>query len=277
MAARLAKLAFLAAAVGVHGVAGGQSAGAPRNPIGTGPQVVAEGHAAFNSTCTACHGMDGGEGERAPALVGDRRFFRLSEGALYDTIKHGIPGTAMPAMTIPDSEIWKIVAFIRAMRSSASEADVPGDVGHGKAVFFGKGGCAKCHMIDTRGGTIGPDLSNIGAQITLKRLQQTLTSESPIIPGYQPIKVVTSKGQTLEGIAKNEDGFSIQLLDYANHLHLLERSELKSIEESKTSLMPHNYDKVLTPEEYRDLLAMLARQVEVNLHKKIEGDGEAGR
>jgi putative heme-binding domain-containing protein len=245
--------------------------------VGTGPQVVAEGHAAYNSTCTACHGMDGGEGERAPALVGERRFFRLSEGALYDTIKHGIPGTAMPAMTISDDDIWKIVAFIRAMRSSASEADVPGDVEHGQAVFFGKGGCAKCHMINNRGGTIGPDLSDIGAEITLKRLQETLTTNSPIVPGFQPIKVVTAKGKTIEGVAKNQDGFSIQMLDYENHLHLLDRSELTSIEESKTSLMPHNYDKVLTPQEYRDLLAMLARQFKENRHKKIEGDGEAGR
>jgi hypothetical protein len=30
--------------------------------------------------------------------------------------------------------------------------------------------------------------------------------------------------------------------------------------------MPHNYDKVLTPEEYQDLVAMLARQVRTTLH-----------
>jgi putative heme-binding domain-containing protein len=221
--------------------------------------------------------MDGSEGERAPALVGERRFFRLSEGALYDTIKHGIPGTGMPALNIPDDSIWKVVVFIRAMRSSASEVDVPGNVAHGKEVFFGKGGCAKCHILDGKGGTIGPDLSNIGAQITLKRLKESLTSEGPIPAGYQPVKVVTLKGQTIEGIAKNQDDFSIQLLDSQNHMHLLDRAELKSVDEPKTSLMPHNYDKVLNTDEYNDLLAMLAKQVTINLHKKIEGDGEVGR
>ena len=249
----------------------------PKNPLGHAPQVVAEGHTIFNQTCTACHGIDGGEGERAPALIGDRRFFRLSEGALYDTIKHGIPGTAMPALNIPDDDIWKIVVFIRAMRSSASEVDVPGDVEHGKAIFTGKGGCTKCHMLNGKGGTIGPDLSNIGAQITLKRLKESLTTDGPIPAGYQPMKIVTRKGETIEGIAKNQDDFSIQLLDAQNHLHLLDRSELKSVEEAKTSLMPHNYDEVLSPQEYNDLLAMLARQVTLNLHKKIEGDGEIGR
>ena len=249
----------------------------PKNPLGRGSNVVAEGHTIFNQTCTTCHGMDGSEGERAPALVGERRFFRLSEGALYDTIKHGISGTGMPALNIPDDNIWKIVVFIRAMRSSASEVDVPGNVAHGKEIFFGKGGCAKCHMLDGKGGTIGPDLSNIGAQLTLNHLKETLTVAGLIPAGYQPVKVVTFKGQTIEGIAKNHDDFSIQLLDSQNHLHLLDRAELKSVDESKTSLMPHNYDKVLSADEYNDLLAMLARQVTINLHKKIEGDGEVGR
>lgn len=249
----------------------------PNNPLGHGPEVVAEGHTIFNQTCTTCHGMDGSEGERAPALVGERRFFRLSEGALHDTIKHGISGTGMPALSIPDDDIWKVVAFIRAMRSSASEVDVPGNVAHGKEVFSGKGGCNKCHMLDGKGGTIGPDLSNIGAQITLKRLKEALTVEGPIPVGYQPVKVVTLKGQTIEGIAKNQDDFSIQILDSQNHMHLLDRAELKSVEEPKTSLMPHNYDKALSADEYNDLLAMLAKQVTINLHKKIEGDGEVGR
>ena len=247
------------------------------NTVGHGPEVVAEGHALFNQTCTTCHGMDGSEGERAPALVGERRFFRLSENALYDTIKHGIPGTGMPAMNIPDDSTWKVVVFIRAMRSSASEVDVPGDVAHGREVFFGKGECSSCHMLDGKGGTIGPDLSNIGEQITLKRMKESLTMEGPISPGYQPVKVVTRTGQTIEGIAKNQDSFSIQLLDRENRLHLLSREELRSIDEPRTSLMPHNYDKVLSAGEYSDLLAMLSRSVTRELHQKIEGDGEVGR
>jgi hypothetical protein len=41
--------------------------------------------------------------------------------------------------------------------------------------------------------------------------------------------------------------------------------------------MPHNYDKTLSQEEYNDLLAMLAKQVIVKTHRRIEGDGEEGR
>jgi putative heme-binding domain-containing protein len=249
----------------------------PENPLGNGPEVVAAGHTLYNRTCTGCHGVDGGEGERAPALVGDRRFFRLSSISIFNTIKTGIPGTAMPPFSLPDEEVWRIVAWIRAMRGSASETVVPGNATLGAAVFAGKGGCLKCHALNGHGGTIGPDLSNIGAQITLKHLQQSLTQEQPISPGFRPVKVVTKKGATVEGIAKNEDAFSIQILDYHDQLHLYDTNGLRTIDLGKTSLMPHNYDKILTAEEYQGLMAMLARQVVATLHKQTQGEGEAGR
>jgi putative heme-binding domain-containing protein len=250
-----------------------------KNPLSKGPAVVAAGHALYNRTCTACHGIDGGEGERAPALVGDRRFFRLSENSIFETIKGGIGGTAMPAFagSLADDDIWRIVVFIRGMRGSASETDVAGNVEHGKAIFDGKGGCQKCHMLNGTGGTIGPDLSNIGAQVTLQHLRQSLTHDGPIPPGYRPIKVVTTQGETVEGVAKNEDGFSVQLLDYHDKLHLYETTELREITHGKVSLMPHDYDKVLTAEEYQDLLAMLGKQVTTSLSTKREGEGEVGR
>jgi cytochrome c oxidase cbb3-type subunit 3 len=248
-----------------------------KNPLDTGPEVVAAGHTIYNRTCTACHGIDGGEGERAPALVGDRRFFRLSENAIFDTIKEGIPGTAMPALGLPDDDIWRIVAFIRAMRGSASETDVPGNTQRGAAIFSGKGRCLQCHTLNGQGGSIGPDLSNIGAQVTLKHLREALTEERPVPHDYRPVKVVTETGETVEGIAKNEDGFSIQILDFQDKLHLYDTNELREITLGKKSLMSHDYDKTLTADEYQDLVAMLARQVHTNLHVHQDGEGEVGR
>jgi cytochrome c oxidase cbb3-type subunit III len=251
----------------------------PKNPVGHGPDVVAAGRVAFNRTCTACHGVDGGEGERAPALVGDRRFFRLSEGALYDTIENGIPGTSMMAMGkgMDDKDVWRIVVFIRAMRGSASDTDVAGNIENGKEIFAGKGGCAQCHAIQGKGGTIGPDLSNVGAQMTLKHLRESLTTDTPITTGYRPVTVVLANGQTLKGVAKNEDAFSLQLLDYDNHLHLIDKANVRQEDEGTKSLMPHDYDKKLSKDEFQDLLAMLAKQTRDGGHKRIEGDGEVGR
>ena len=54
-------------------------------------------------------------------------------------------------------------------------------------------------------------------------------------------------------------------------------NELREIIPGKTSLMPHDYDKVLSPQEYQDLVAMLARQVHTTLHVHQDGEGEVGR
>jgi len=41
--------------------------------------------------------------------------------------------------------------------------------------------------------------------------------------------------------------------------------------------MPHNYDKVLTSDEFQDLLAMLSRQAKTKIEIKQQGEGENGR
>ncbi|MEO8735653.1 MAG: c-type cytochrome [Edaphobacter sp.] len=249
----------------------------PKNPLGNGPDIVEAGHALFNKTCTGCHGVDAGEGGRAPALGANRRYFRLSDGAIFDAVKNGIPGTAMPNMGLSDDDAWRIVAFIRNLRATASDNIVPGSVDHGMAVFEGKGGCLRCHMIGGHGGTIGPDLSSIGAQVTLLHLREALSQTLPIPPGYAPVKVTTKSGEVVEGIAKNDDGFSIQILDEQNKLHLYDKSDLRQIVYAKHSLMPHDIDKQLTPDEFQDLLAMLSRQSRTKVHIEVEHENEAGR
>jgi mono/diheme cytochrome c family protein len=136
----------------------------PTNPLGDSPQVAESGRVLYNRTCTGCHGRDGGEGDRAPALDADRRYFRVSEAAIFEVVKNGIPGTVMPTSGLPDNDVWKIVAFIRNVRATASDLAVPGNVQSGMAVFTGAGGCSRCHMIRGQGGVLGPDLSSIGAQ-----------------------------------------------------------------------------------------------------------------
>ena len=249
----------------------------PVNPLGNSAEVVAQGRALYNKTCTGCHGPDGTEGDRAPALDANRRYFRLSESAIFDTVKNGIAGTMMPASGLPDNDAWKIVAFIRNIRGTASDSDVPGNVQNGMAVFTGAGGCARCHMIRGQGGVLGPDLSSIGAQLSLKKLEESLTQDGPVPSGYRPVTVRTSSGETVSGVARNSDAFSIQLLDERGKLHLFETSEVSKVTYEDRSLMPHNIRKTLTAEQYRDLLAMLARQARSKVKILQQGENEIGR
>lgn len=244
-------------------VAWGQS-GPPKdtNPLGYNKQLIAEGGELYAHTCTACHGVNGAAGERAPALAGKSDYARSTDASLFEAIKNGIPGTGMPPSGLATTDIWKIVAYIRSLRASASDSFVPGNVAQGERIFWGQGRCGSCHMIDGRGGVLGPDLSSIGKERTLSQVREALTQTPARIPsGYQPAEVETKEGQRFSGIIKNENNFSLQLLDNYDQLQLFLRADLREIHYDKSSLMPAHYNKTLTPAEFQDLLAFLSRQV----------------
>lgn len=221
---------------------------------------VTRGREIYNRSCTICHGIDGGEGDRAPALAARRRYLRNSDEDLFDAIKNGIGGTLMPPANLSETEVRSVVAYIRSLRATASNTPVKGDAKHGAEVFWGKGNCGGCHMVRGRGDILGPDLSNVGGERRLNDLRDVLTRPRPQVSrGYQPVRVTTLDGRTLEGIVKNENNFSMQILGLDRALRLYTRDELKEVVYQKQSLMPSNYDQQLTGSELQDLLAFLSR------------------
>ncbi|HYM10937.1 MAG TPA: c-type cytochrome [Bryobacterales bacterium] len=245
------------------------------NPLGHSEQAIAQGREIFNHTCTVCHGLNGAVGGRGPALGAGRPYFHRTDQDIFDVVQKGIPGTEMPPSGLPPMEIWKVVAYIRSLRATASDAFVPGDVAHGEEIFWGKGRCSSCHMLRGRGGIVGPDLSNAGGERTLQALRDALTKPKLRIPrGYQPVEVVTADGQRLSGIAKNDNNFSLQLLDSHDRLQLFTRDELRDVIYQKQSLMPSDYDKTLTPAELQDLLAFLSRQFTHKAERRRRSDDD---
>ncbi len=229
------------------------------NPLGSDKKVISQGTELYKRSCTGCHGVNGAAGERGPALAGERDYVRDTDAEIFAAVKDGITGTGMPPSGLPPNDIWRIVAYIRSLRASASDAFVPGDVANGEQIFWNQGRCGSCHMVHGRGGILGPDLSNIAAERTLRELRLALTQPKLAIPkGYQAADVVTNAGRSFSGIIKNEDNFSVQFLDSDQQLQLLSRDELREIRYKDSSPMPAHYDKTLSPTEFQDLLAFLS-------------------
>jgi len=109
---------------------------------------------------------------------------------------------------------------------------------------------------------MGPDLSNLAAQQNLQYIRDSLTKPRVRIPvGYQPVEVVTKDGHRLSGIAKNDNNFSLQLLDSHDRLQFFTSDELREVIYKKQSLMPSDYGKTLTSGELQDLIAFLSQQI----------------
>jgi len=71
------------------------------------------------------------------------------------------------------------------------------------------------------------------------------------------VTVVLRNGEKLTGIAKNEDTFSVQLLDTSQRLWLLLKRDVESVVHERTSLMPAYTEQMISAAELQDLLAYM--------------------
>ena len=80
-----------------------------------------------------------------------------------------------------------------------------------------------------------------------------------IADGYQPVTLVTRDGQRIRGVKKNEDAFSVQIMDTHERLQGYVKSDLKEMIDEETSLMPDFASDRLPDAALDDLVAYLQR------------------
>jgi putative heme-binding domain-containing protein len=176
---------------------------------------------------------------------------------LLDSIKNGLPGTSMPNFPMADEKVLQVAAFVRSLTAPAISTQVDGDPERGRRIFFDAGRCATCHMVSGQGGHPGPDLSNIGADRTAPQLRESVMKPSArIAPGYRSVRAALKSGLTLEGVAKNYNNYSVQILDKTGKLHLLRREDIAQLDVMDVSMMP----AVSDADEVLHLVAFLSQQ-----------------
>ncbi|MGE0129487.1 MAG: PQQ-dependent dehydrogenase, methanol/ethanol family [Blastocatellales bacterium] len=221
------------------------------------PGVIEAGKRHYEARCAACHGADGKGGERGPDIISPERARRRSADDLSELIRKGIPAAGMPAFPLPEREMRELVAFVRSLSAPAIENAAPGDVAAGAAFFFGKGNCSSCHVVKGRGGLLGPDLSELGAERTLSEIEQSLRAPGArLTQGFRLVSARLHDGQRLRGFARNESNYDLQLQSLDGKLRLLQRQEIAELTHETVSLMP---EVKATQEEMRNLLAYLSR------------------
>jgi len=192
----------------------------------------------FLDKCSVCHGADATGTDRGPALAGNRRLRTRGVAEISGTIKNGTPG-GMPAIPLPEDRLSSLAYYVRSFNTTAFEAKPAGDLAAGERFFFAAGNCAVCHTALGRGGSNGPDLSNIARQLTLPELEQSLTDPGArIAPGYALAAVSLNDGKTLHGFVRSEGSHDIQLQTPDGHLRLLSDAEYKKVATEAGSSMP---------------------------------------
>lgn len=80
----------------------------------TTPSDRARGRELFDVVCSKCHGA-GARGGLGPALIGRPLSHGDSDWALYRTITRGVPGTPMSGNFIARRDVWRVIAYLRAL------------------------------------------------------------------------------------------------------------------------------------------------------------------
>ncbi len=226
---------------------------------------------AYAKLCAACHGETATGTERGPALLDNRALRSRSEMQIHDLIRSGTPA-GMPAFPLPDRQLQPLAHWVRSLNVSAYDLGLPGDAASGERFFFGKGSCSTCHMVRGLGKANGPDLSGIGRELTLGRLEQALDDPAARVAGrsgsscpswawcpeqgWQLVSVRLTDGIGLRGFLRSQGKHDLQLQTLDGHFHLLLDTEYREITRENASYMPALSSSA---EERRDLLAYLSR------------------
>ena len=246
-----------------------------RNPLAGNVKAAKAGEYEFRINCALCHGLGAHGGGRGPDLTRAVKKHAHSDAEMFQVISNGIPGTAMPAngtngqgVGMTDKEIWQIITYIRSQEVKAP-AKAIGNAVHGKELFYGDANCSLCHMVEGKGGRLGPELTSVGGSRTpqaiidsvrdpSQRLAWGLTEATKEFPQeYESITAVTSDGKEIKGVAMNEDSFTVQLMDTTEQIHLLEKDKLRSFQKNRQSAMPKYNVDTLSDKDLQDIVAFL--------------------
>ncbi len=250
-----------------------------KNPYAGDAKAAKLGESQFRSNCAFCHGLGARGGGRGPDLTRAQKRHGNSDEEIFRNVHDGIAGTAMPPATaggigvgMTDEEIWQAIAYIRSVEKKAS--GINGNPARGKELFYGTAACGTCHIVNGKGGRLGPELTTAATSRSAeylvesvrtpsKRLAQGLLEVMKDFPQqYETANVATTDGVKYQGVVLNEDAFTVQILDTREVLHAWEKSSLKSYEKTRESLMPAYDEKTLPEKDLQDLLAFLAASAE---------------
>jgi cytochrome c oxidase cbb3-type subunit III len=244
-----------------------------KNPFAGDAKAAKLGESQFRINCAFCHGLGARGGGRGPDLTQAQKKHGNTDEELYHTINEGVPGTAMPAngttgqgVGMTAEEVWEVISYIRSVEKKTT---VTGNATKGDALFHGAAGCATCHMVNGKGGRLGPELSSTGAARSVDALVESVRNPSQRLAWgliestkefpqeYSSVKGETADGQKFSGVVLDEDNFTLQMMDMREQIHLFEKDKLKTCEISRESRMPAYDSKMLSDSELRDIIAYL--------------------
>ena len=140
----------------------------------------------------------------------------------------------------------------------------PGDPVAGRRIFFhaAGAGCFRCHTIEGRGRSIGPDLTKIGHSQTREHVLESILDPSREIAPLFTLWTITKKnGDKVDGMLLRRDGQSNEVyVDSAGKETTVKEGDVADRKMRKESLMPTGLVQGMTDQELRDVVAYVTEK-----------------
>jgi quinoprotein glucose dehydrogenase len=137
-----------------------------------------------------------------------------------------------------------------------------GNAGAGRYFFLTNSAteCSRCHSIgDNKGGEVGPNLGNIGNELSREQLLQALIEPSArIAPGFGMVILTLKDGQSVAGILTKETEHELVLKTSEAEPLKIPVSRIAKRDNVPSSMPPMG--ESMTKREIRDVIEFLARQ-----------------
>ncbi len=151
---------------------------------------------------------------------------------------------------------WEIDTALKYLEENKTIADF----NRGKELFIAVK-CASCHTVKGEGGSVGPDLTQLGTRFSKRDMLEAIIEPNKVISDQYESKVFNLKdGTSVLGRLMSEDeaNYVISQNPYAPQVTKnVPKKEVQSIKRSEVSIMPPGTLNVLSPEELRDIMAFL--------------------
>lgn len=216
-----------------------------------------KGRAAFQRICSVCHSVN---------VTTSQRMTRAEwNGVVNDMVSRGAQGTS--------GELESIVNYLSTNFGKGNVSPVGGrqpsepaeqvaplsglEIAAAKKLIQANG-CLSCHRIGEMGAYIGPDLNDVGSNLSPDQIFHALASPNDMVePDNRTVQLLTHSGQRVTGRILNQDGFSVQLIDSSGQLKSFEKATLRQFVIVTRNPMP-SYATKLTNEDMKTIVRYLA-------------------
>jgi putative heme-binding domain-containing protein len=133
-----------------------------------------------------------------------------------------------------------------------------GNADRGKALFAGAGTCAKCHIVNGEGKSVGPNLSGVGAKLSREALYESVLAPSAAIShSYETHTALLEDGRSITGLLVSQSPKEVVIRGADGIDVTVPAADVEQLVKQPVSLMPADLAATLSAEELVDVVAWM--------------------